>query len=132
MKKVLLFIMLLLGGMNIAMAQKAAEIKFDKVSHDFGKFAETSPVVNCVFNFQNVGDAPLVINQAIASCGCTVPEYTKEPIQPGQKGEIKVTYNGKGKHLGHFSKTITVKCNGKTEIVRLMIEGEMVEGEKEQ
>ena len=127
MKKILLFIMLLIGGMNVAMAQ--AEIKFDKISHDFGKFSEKSPKVNCVFSFQNVGDAPLVINQAIASCGCTVPEYTKEPVQPGQKGEIKVTYNGTGKRVGRFSKTITVHCNGKTEIVRLMIEGEMTQDE---
>ena len=129
MKKVLLFIMLLVCGLNVSLAQKAAEIKFEKVSHDFGKFSETSPVVNCVFNFQNVGDAPLVINQAIASCGCTVPEYTKEPVQPGQKGQIKVTYNGTGKRAGRFNKTITVHCNGKTEIVRLMIEGEMTKGE---
>ena len=129
MKKIVLFIMLLVGGLNVAMAEKAAEIKFEKISHDFGKFSEKSPIVSCVFSFQNVGDAPLVINQAIASCGCTVPEYTKEPVQPGQKGEIKVTYNGTGKHTGHFSKTITVRCNGKTEIVRLMIEGEMTGNE---
>ena len=118
---------MLVGSLTVAMAQ--AEIKFEKITHDFGKFSEKSPVVNCVFNFENVGDAPLVINQAIASCGCTVPEYTKEPVQPGQKGEIKVTYNGKGKRLGRFSKTITVHCNGKQEMVRLMIEGEMVEEE---
>ena len=121
--------MLFIGGLNIAMAEKTAEIKFDKITHDFGKFAEKSPVVSCVFTFQNVGDAPLVINQAIASCGCTVPEYTKEPVQPGQKGELKVTYNGKGKRVGRFSKTITVHCNGNPEIIRLTIEGEMTEGE---
>lgn len=127
MKKVLLFIMLLVGGLNSAMAQ--AEIKFDKVTHDFGEFSQKSPVVSCVFSYQNTGDQPLVINQCIASCGCTVPDYTKEPVQPGKKGEIKVTYNGTGKRLGHFAKTITVHCNGKAEIVRLTIEGEMTDGE---
>ncbi len=127
MKKVLLFIMLLVGGLNVAIAQNAAEIKFDKLSHDFGKFSKKSPVVTCVFSYENVGDAPLIINQAIGSCGCTVPEYTKEPVQPGKKGELKVTYNGTGKHLGRFSKSITVHCNGKAEIVRLTIEGEMTE-----
>ena len=121
--------MLFIGGLNVALAEKGAEIKFDKISHDFGKFSEKSPVVSCVFTFQNVGDAPLVINQAIASCGCTVPEYTKEPVQPGQKGELKVTYNGTGKRVGRFSKTVTVHCNGKTEIIRLIIEGEMTQGE---
>ena len=123
MKKVLFLVMLLIGGISAAMAE--AEIKFDKVSHNFGQFPEKSPVVTCVFTYENVGDAPLVINQAIGSCGCTVPEYTKEPVQPGQKGEIKVTYNGTGKRVGRFSKTVTVHCNGKVEIVRLCIEGEM-------
>ena len=133
MKKFLLFIMLLIGGINVANAQ--AEIKFDKVTHNFGQFSQKSPVVHCVFSYENIGDAPLVINQAIGSCGCTVPEYTKEPVQPGQKGEIKVTYNGTGKRLGRFAKTITVHCNGKVEVVRLTIEGEMTadeEKEKEQ
>ena len=117
--------MLLIGGINVAMAQ--AEIKFEKISHDFGKFSEKSPVVNCVFKFQNVGDAPLVINQALASCGCTVPEYTKTPVKPGEKGEIKVTYNGTGKFPGHFKKIITVRTNGAVEMTRLYIEGDMTE-----
>ena len=90
-----------------------------------GKFSENSPVVSCVFTFTNIGDAPLVIHQAVASCGCTVPEYTKEPIQPGKKGTIKVTYNGTGKYPGHFKKSITLRTNAKTEMVRLYIEGDM-------
>ena len=56
-------------------AQGKADIKFDKTSHNFGTFSENDPVVSCVFTFTNVGDAPLVIHQAVASCGCTVPEY---------------------------------------------------------
>ena len=114
--------MLLICGMTSAMAQ---EIKFDKLTHNFGTFSEKNPVVTCVFTFTNIGDAPLVINQAMATCGCTVPSYTKEPIQPGAKGEIKVTYNGTGKALGHFKKTITVRTNGAVEITRLYIEGTM-------
>ena len=113
-------------------AQDNAEIKFDKVSHNFGKFAESDPVQECTFTFTNVGNAPLVINQAVASCGCTIPSYTKQPVAPGQKGEIKVTYNGKGKFPGHFKKTITVRTNGNPEMTRLIIEGEMMEvGTKE-
>lgn len=69
----------------------------------------------------------MVINQAVASCGCTVPSYTKTPIKPGEKGEIKVTYNGKGAFPGHFKKTITVRTNGVTELTRLYIEGVMEE-----
>ena len=112
---------------GIVFASAQAEIKFDKLTHDFGNFSESSPVVSCTFTFTNTGDKPLVINQAVASCGCTVPEYTKDPIQPGKKGEIKVTYNGTGKFPGHFKKSITVRTNGKVEMTRLYIEGTMDE-----
>mgnify|MGYP002623804984 CR=1 FL=1 len=125
MKKILLMALMLVCGITAATAQKQAEIKFEKTTHNFGKFSENEPVVSCVFVFQNVGETPLVVNQAIASCGCTVPEYTKAPIQPGQKGEIKVTYNGTGKFPGHFKKSITIRTNGTTEMTRLYIEGDM-------
>lgn len=108
---------------------KQAEIKFDKTTHDFGTFSESSPKVSCVFTYTNVGNAPLIINQAVASCGCTVPEYTKTPVQPGDKGEIKVTYNGTGRFPGHFKKSITIRTNGVVEMTRLYIEGDMEEAE---
>lgn len=127
MKKILVLTMLLFCGMSVALAQKPAEIKFDKLTHNFGIFSEKEPVVSCTFSFTNVGESPLIINQAVASCGCTVPEYTKTPIQPGEKGEIKVTYNGTGKFPGHFKKSITVRTNGAVEMTRLYIEGEMTE-----
>ena len=125
MKKFMLSTLLLICGIMVASAQ--AEIKFDKTTHNFGKFSESSPVVTCTFTFTNTGDKPLIINQAVASCGCTVPEYTKDPIQPGDKGTIKVTYNGTGKFPGHFKKSITVRANGKVEMTRLYIEGDMEE-----
>ena len=127
MKKLLLMTLMLVCGMTMASAQKGAEIQFEKTTHDFGTFSEKSPVVSCTFVFTNVGDKPLVINQAMASCGCTVPEYTKEPIKPGGKGELKVTYNGTGKFPGHFKKSITVITNGVVEKTRLYIEGNMEE-----
>lgn len=131
MKKILVLTMLLFCGMSVALAQKPAEIKFDKLTHDFGTFSEKEPVVSCTFSFTNVGESPLIINQAVASCGCTVPEYTKTPVQPGEKGEIKVTYNGAGKFPGHFKKSITVRTNGAVEMTRLYIEGDMTEAEKQ-
>jgi hypothetical protein len=127
MKKILFMTVLLLGCFTMAMAQKPAEIKFDKLVHNFGTFSEKEPVVSCIFTFTNVGEQPLVINQAVASCGCTVPEYTKTPVQPGEKGELKVTYNGTGKFPGHFKKSITVRTNGAIEMTRLHIEGDMEE-----
>ena len=106
-------------------AKKYPQIKFEKTVIDMGTFSLEEPVQKCVFKFTNVGDAPLNIVQAFASCGCTVPTYTKDPVKPGERGQIDVTYNGKGKYPGHFSKTITVRSNAKTEIVRLTIEGNM-------
>ena len=106
---------------------KQAEATFEVRSHDFGTIMEAKGPVSCTFEFTNTGDKPLVINQAVASCGCTVPEYTKEPVQPGQKGTIKVTYNGTGKFPGHFKKSITIRTNGKVEMTRLYIEGTMEE-----
>ena len=131
MKKILIMTMMLLFVVNIASAQqKSSEIKFDKTSHDFGTFSEDNSVQKCTFTFTNVGNAPLIINQAVASCGCAVPSSTKTPIAPGQKGEIKVTYSGAGKFPGHFKKTITVRTNGVPEMTRLYIEGDMTESKK--
>lgn len=107
-----------------------ADIKFEKTTHDFGTFSEDDPVVTCTFKFTNTGDGLLVIHQAVASCGCTVPIYPKEPIKPGEGGEITVTYNGAGKFPGHFKKSITIRTNGKQEIVRLYVTGDMTPSTK--
>ena len=127
MKKLLFTTLMLLCSVTAVMAQKPAQIKFDSTTHDFGTFPESESKVTCTFTYTNVGEQPLVINQAIASCGCTVPEYTKTPIKPGEKGEIKVTYNGAGKFPGYFKKSITVRTNGSVEMTRLYIEGNMTE-----
>ena len=83
MKKILFISLMLIAGITTTFAQ--AQIKFDKTEYDFGTFSEDAPVQKCVFTFTNVGDKPLVINQAAASCGCTIPTYTKTPIKPGKR-----------------------------------------------
>lgn len=125
MKKFLLMSLMLMLSLGYASAQKEAEIKFEKTTYDFGTFSESTPVQKCTFTFTNVGDAPLIIHQAIASCGCTIPQYTKKPVAPGEKGTLSVTYNGKGRFPGHFKKTITIRTNGEPGMVRLYIEGTM-------
>ena len=125
MKKLLFTTLMLIAGINMVFAQ--AKIQFDKSEYNFGSFPETSPVQKCTFTFTNSGDKPLVINQAIASCGCTVPSYPKAPIKPGQTGTIEVTYNGKTKFTGHFKKAITIYTNGVPETTRIYIEGTMTE-----
>ncbi len=128
MKRTFAAFLLLVLCLSPAMAEEPqAEIKFDKITHDFGQFTEANALVSTIFTFTNVGDAPLVITQCVASCGCTVPTYSDKPIPPGKTGQIKVTYNGKGRVFGPFSKVITVMTNAKTKMTRLSIKGEMVE-----
>lgn len=102
------------------------EMKFEETRHNFGVFAQDTAIVSHDFIFTNVGKAPLIIHQASASCGCTVPEYTLEPVMPGEKGKITVTYNGKGRRPGIFRKSITIHNNGKQTPLRIYIEGEMI------
>lgn len=127
MKRYIYALFLCLCALTVQ-AQKHAEIKFDVTSYDFGRFPESSPKQTCKFYFTNTGDDLLVIHQAVASCGCTVPEYSKEPIRPGERGSITVIYNGQGHALGAFRKSITLRTNAKeTAMVRLYITGEMEE-----
>lgn len=127
MKKIftLFFALFCIGSAN-GFAQ--AEIKFEKTAHNFGTFKE-SEIQKTVFKFTNTGNEPLVIHQAITSCGCTVAKYTLTPVEPGKTGEVEVVYNGKGKLFGHFRKSITVRSNAKTPITRISIEGTMNEEE---
>lgn len=131
MKRLSLMFLLLVSFVSLCSAQtvesvkKQAEIKFDETTYDFGRFPESSPVQTCKFTFTNTGNDLLLIHQAVASCGCTVPKYSKEPIKPGEKGSITVTYNGKGKIPGVFKKSVTLRTNAKTEMIRIYITGEM-------
>lgn len=125
MKKIFLTTLFFITAVVMVIAQGTAEITFEKKTYSFGAFSENEPKVSCKFRFTNTGNGPLVIHQASASCGCTVPSYPKEPIKPGESGEITVNYNGAGKFPGHFRKSITVRTNAKQEIIRLYIEGDM-------
>jgi hypothetical protein len=82
---------------------------FEKTSHDFGTIKE-GDVVEHVFKFKNTGDAPLIIQNATGSCGCTVPTYSKESIAPGETGEIVAEFNSQGRQ-NLQNKTVTVTAN---------------------
>ena len=123
MKRILLLLVVAAFTCMGAMAQ--AVIKFDKTTHNFGTFKE-SQKMHYEFVFTNTGDKPLVIQQAFSSCGCTVANYSKDPIAPGAKGKLSVTYNGKGKFPGHMKKPITIRSNAANSMVRVYIEGNMV------
>ena len=128
MKKILFLMFVCLT--SVATFAQDQTITFDKYTHNFGSFPENNATQKCTFTFTNTGSTPLVINQAVASCGCTEPKFTKTPVKPGEKGTIEVKYVGTGKFPGHFKKTITVRSNGKPELVRLYIEGDMTEVKK--
>lgn len=85
------------------------EFTFETDTHDFGVIQQGEKVTYA-FKFKNTGKAPLVISSASATCGCTVPEYTKTPVQPGEEGFITVTFDSSGKS-GMTSKSVTLIAN---------------------
>ena len=102
----------------------APVFKFEKEVYDFGKITD-GDVVTYDFKFKNVGNSPLIINSATASCGCTVPEYPKEPVAPGAEGVIRVVFNSAGKP-GMQNKIVSITANTIPSISELNILG-MVE-----
>lgn len=124
MKQIVFIFMSLLLMTGGAFAQNQAVIAAEKATHDFGTIQEDNGTVTHTFKISNSGDAPLVVTRVIASCGCTTPEWTKEPIAPGKTGEVKITFDPKGRP-GPFTKTISVYSNGKTGSFVLTIRGEV-------
>ena len=84
-------------------------IKFEKTEHDFGKILQGEQV-SYTFKFKNTGNAPLIITSIEKTCGCTSPEYSNQPIKPGEDGKITITYDSKG-HKGFQNKRLIVKAN---------------------
>lgn len=102
----------------------AAAFKFEKESFDFGQITDGEKV-SYDFKFTNIGKSPLIITSATATCGCTVPDYPKEPIAPGAEGVIKVVFDSSGKP-GMQNKVVTITANTNPEITQLNILGNVV------
>jgi archaellum component FlaG (FlaF/FlaG flagellin family) len=131
MKKLILSAIIALGGVFATTAQaqevapandKAPEIKFTKETHDFGSIPQGTPATY-EFTFKNIGKTNLIITNASASCGCTTPEWSKEPIKPGKTGYVKATYNAAAS--GPFTKSVTVNSNAKNSQVILYLKGDV-------
>ncbi|MGO4288081.1 DUF1573 domain-containing protein [Chitinophaga sp. RAB17] len=90
---------------------QSSALTFEEKVHNFGEIA-AGEKVEYSFKFTNTGTSPLLIEDAISSCGCTVPEWPKEPIKPGQSGYMKVIFDSHGKS-GYTEKEISVKINNK-------------------
>lgn len=100
-----------------------SELKFTEMVHNFGKIKEVDGQVTCTFEFTNITKTPITVVGVKASCGCTTPDWTKEPVAPGKKGFVKATYNPTNRP-GKFSKSITCTTStGGTTVLK--IEGEV-------
>lgn len=97
---------------NVNAQVAGAEVSFDKEVHDYGNVKQGGNG-ECEFKFTNTGTEPLIISDAKGSCGCTVPEWPKTPIKPGETASIKVKYDTK--RVGPINKTVTVTSNATTE-----------------
>ena len=131
MKTIASFILFMFAGTLFLTAQtqtqatnQTQEKKYawDETTHDFGKLMQNDKAV-ATFTVKNNGATPLIITTAKSSCGCTVAEYTKEPIKPGETGIVKATYNTS--RIGTFNKSVTVTFDGYNVAEVLRIKGEV-------
>ena len=100
----------------------APVFSWEVTEYDFGKIQQNVPVTH-EFKFQNTGSAPIIISKVKGSCGCTVTEYSKEPVLPGEWGKVKATFNAAA--MGKFTKTVTVTANTEGGPVVLRFRGEV-------
>ncbi|WP_173823106.1 DUF1573 domain-containing protein [Proteiniphilum saccharofermentans] len=122
MKKVSLIVLFAVLVSGMAFAQQKPEMDFKRTEHNFGTIKEEIGSVSTQFEFTNTGKSPLIIQRVSASCGCTTPSYTKEPVLPGKKGTISATYSTV-RRPGTFNKTIRVYTNVPDTVYVLTIKG---------
>ena len=108
---------------SAAASPDAAVLTFKQTSYDFGTIKQGEKV-HYDFKFTNTGKTPLIVSNATASCGCTVPETPKDPIAPGKEGVIKVVFDSTGK-TGKQDKVITVSSNGNPAVNEVHLVGEV-------
>ena len=129
MKKFLLFSSLLISGLAVFAQYAQTKMQLSATEHDFGKFKEEAGRQSFDFIATNTGKDPLVIQNVVASCGCTTPDWTRQPIPAGGTGKITAIYDPKDRP-GIFNKTLSVYTNSKPEVVVLIIKGEVLPREK--
>jgi hypothetical protein len=129
MKQILFIFMTIFFATIMVKAQDAAApaavISVEEEVYDFGDIKESNGGATHVFVVKNTGDAPLVITKVLPTCGCTSPDWTKDPIAKGGKGEITVTFDPQGRP-GPFNKTVNVFSNGKRGALVIIIKGNVV------
>ena len=122
--KNLLFLMIMVAGFSTAIAQTAPKFEFKTEVIDYGDIQKGSDGLR-VFEFTNVGETPLVIENVYSSCGCTVPTWTKTPVAPGKTGEIQVKYDTS--RPGPIRRTITIYSNADEPTKAIKIKGKVLD-----
>jgi len=110
---------------SVVASPDAAVISFEQGMYNFGKIVQGEKV-NHEYKFTNTGKSPLIVTNATATCGCTIPEVPKEPVKPGDNGVIKVVFNSAGK-MGMQDKVITITSNGNPSTTEVHLIGEVQE-----
>lgn len=110
---------------NLLSAQNKGVLEFINNDFDFGEIKEEDGPAIHEFEFENKGTAPLIISNVKASCGCTTPGWSKEPVLPGERGFVKAQYNPRNRP-GNFRKTLTITTNGEPTVVRAYIKGKVI------
>ena len=129
MKSIGLFLSLLMLGVTASSQVAITKMQLSATEHDFGTFKEEAGRQTFDFVVTNTGTNPLMIQNVVASCGCTTPEWTKSPIPAGGKGKVTAIYDPKDRP-GPFNKTLSVYTNSQPEIVVITIKGEVTPREK--
>lgn len=129
MKQLFIIFSLLIFAFSAKSQVASTKMQLSATEHDFGTFKEEAGRQTFDFIVTNTGTEPLVIQNVVASCGCTTPDWTKQPIPVGAKGKITAIYDPKDRP-GQFNKTLSVYSNTKPEVVVLVIKGEVVPHEK--
>ncbi len=129
MNRLLLSLIILTFGLGIQAQQSRPAISFEEEIHDFGEVKEDGGTVTHTFTYTNTGEQPLIMHNVRASCGCTTPDWTRQPIQPGKKGFVKATFDPRNRP-GNFNKSIIVTTNASQPTAVLRITGKVLPKEK--
>lgn len=128
MKRLVLLIMALVTG-SWALAQQTSTMKFAQEQWNFGEIHEKGGKVSHRFEFTNTGSNPFVIEKVVTSCGCTTPTFTRQPILPGRKGYVEITYDPLYRP-GKFRREVTVVSNDRRNQNKLIITGNVIAAER--
>jgi len=122
-----LFILILSASLRTSGQDKnGSQFEFEETNYDFGDIQQGEKAEH-IFSFKNTGNQPLIISNIVTTCGCTAPTWPKDPVPPGEKGEIKIVFNSSGK-VGKQNKIITIFSNSINNKERITVKANIIPG----